>query len=281
MLKGFALPAAMLAVAALAACESRPVNDEPEVRTVVNQPTGEQANRVVSLYGVVTDVGGSSYGQIETFSLPPEYKCSKAKNAPVLVALKQLGTGMDPAGECGKFPPYRKWQVQLTQHMQLVDDRGQMLREGTLAELLGIGSSTAADTNVVKPVPPGTVVTNPPGTVVTPVPPGEAVRTAGCWIDIYEDENFKGEHRRIEGPAALKTLHFGDVDWTNDVESVILGPNAWVIVYKDGSFVGKRLNLMPNQKIADLDDFDFNNEIDSIELFDRPPVPTPNPPENR
>jgi hypothetical protein len=91
----------------------------------------------------------------------------------------------------------------------------------------------------------------------------------GCWVDVYSDTEFKGLHLRVVGPAKYPNLIMGGDDWSNDIESLVVGPNTWVKVHKDKNFSGPSLWLVPNQRIKNLADLNFTNAIESMELFDR------------
>lgn len=58
-----------------------------------------------------------------------------------------------------------------------------------------------------------------------------------CWLDIYDQTDFKGKHVRIEGPAELASLAKLDGEnWDNRIDSLAVGPKAQVLAYRQESF---------------------------------------------
>ncbi|QSA96304.1 hypothetical protein [Methylococcus sp. EFPC2] len=58
-----------------------------------------------------------------------------------------------------------------------------------------------------------------------------------CWLDIYDQTDFKGNHVRIEGPAELASLaKLNGENWDNRIDSLVVGPKAQVLAYRQESF---------------------------------------------
>ena len=58
-----------------------------------------------------------------------------------------------------------------------------------------------------------------------------------CWLDIYDQDNFQGEHWRVQGPAELSSLKaMGGQDWRNRIESLAVGKDAEVLAFRKESF---------------------------------------------
>jgi hypothetical protein len=55
-------------------------------------------------------------------------------------------------------------------------------------------------------------------------------------------------------------------DWSNDIESVIVGPNANVKAYKDKDYQGTEIAFAPNQRIPDLGKLKMGNNIESMKI---------------
>ena len=102
-------------------------------------------------------------------------------------------------------------------------------------------------------------------------------KTPECYIDVWRDADFGGETRRLYGPAEFPTLRFADADWGDDIGSLRVGPNAFVMAYRDRDFKDELKTFGPNDEIADLralgvgDDLDSLRLIDSLKIFDRVP----------
>lgn len=90
-----------------------------------------------------------------------------------------------------------------------------------------------------------------------------------CWMDIYEDNNYDKDdpHLMIQGPAEFASLKdLKGRNWNDDIESVIIGPNATVKAYKDKDFKGTEIAFTSNQRVPDLAKLDMANEIESMKV---------------
>ena len=102
-------------------------------------------------------------------------------------------------------------------------------------------------------------------------------KTPDCYIDVWRDADFGGESRRLYGPAEFPSLRFTDSNWGDDIGSLRVGPNAFVMAYRGRDFREELKTFGPNDEIADLrahgvdDDLDSLRLIDSLKIFDRVP----------
>ncbi|GKS57044.1 hypothetical protein YTPLAS18_05710 [Nitrospira sp.] len=90
-----------------------------------------------------------------------------------------------------------------------------------------------------------------------------------CWIEIFEDDEYDADdpHVKITGPAEFATMeNVKGKDWSNDIESVIVGSNANVLAYSDRDFKGTEIAFVPNQRVKDLSDLNMNNDIESMKI---------------
>jgi hypothetical protein len=90
-----------------------------------------------------------------------------------------------------------------------------------------------------------------------------------CFIEIFEDDNFDVDdpHVVLHGPkeyASLKDIK--GKDWSNDIESVIVGSNATVRAYEDKDFKGTELAFLPGQRVQNLGKLDMANDIESLKI---------------
>jgi len=118
-----------------------------------------------------------------------------------------------------------------------------------------------------------------------------AVKSGDCYIDVWREADFRGEKRRIQGPAEYPTLGFSEGDWGDDIGSLRVGPNAFVTAFRGREFHDEHVTFGPNDEVADLSQFEFDNDIeslkviDSLKIFDRvgynsaPDTPAPESPE--
>ena len=90
-----------------------------------------------------------------------------------------------------------------------------------------------------------------------------------CWIEIFEDDEYDADdpHVKIMGPAEFATMeNVKGKDWSNEIESVIVGSNANVLAYSDRDFKGTELAFVSNQRVKDLSDLNMNNDIESMKI---------------
>jgi len=96
-------------------------------------------------------------------------------------------------------------------------------------------------------------------------------RCNGCWVDIFDAENFTGHTRRLHGPAEFLGLRIREKDWGDQIASLNVGPCAYVQCFDSGNFFDTIFWFLPNQPIETLDELECGETIDSIRLYDRPP----------
>lgn len=90
-----------------------------------------------------------------------------------------------------------------------------------------------------------------------------------CWAEIYEDNDFdmKDPHVKIQGPAQMATLKdFSGRNWSNEIQSIVVGPNAHIKAYSDKDFKGTELELTPNKRVNDLSTLNMGDEIESLKV---------------
>jgi hypothetical protein len=90
-----------------------------------------------------------------------------------------------------------------------------------------------------------------------------------CYAEIFEDNDFDKDdpHVRIQGPAQIANLEdYSGRNWNNEIESVIVGPNATMRVYSDKDFKGIEVVLPANKRVAELSVVNMGNEIESIKV---------------
>jgi hypothetical protein len=93
----------------------------------------------------------------------------------------------------------------------------------------------------------------------------------GCWIDVWDKPAFRGNMTRLWGPADFPYMRFGHAPWGTQIQSLSVGPNAYIQGFEDLNFFDSIFWLLPGQKVEDLKLLGCNDDIDSLRLFDRPP----------
>jgi beta/gamma crystallin len=90
-----------------------------------------------------------------------------------------------------------------------------------------------------------------------------------CWVDVFDDTKYEADdpHTRIQGPMELPSLKsLNGKNWNNDIQSVIVGPDATVRAYKDKDFKGTEIAFAPGQRVPDLSKLDMSNDIESMKV---------------
>ena len=90
-----------------------------------------------------------------------------------------------------------------------------------------------------------------------------------CFIEIFEDDNFDVDdpHVVLQGPKEYASLkNIAGKDWSNDIESVIVGSNATVHAFEDKDFKGTELSFTPGQRVKNLGKLDMANDIESLKI---------------
>lgn len=133
--------------------------------------------------------------------------------------------------------------------------------------LSGCNTTTTSATAHKRPMKMGGSPKTPTASVAAT---SRSSRSAGCYIDIFEDTNFNDNSLRVHGPAEYSNLQsLGGHDWGDQIGSVRTGPNCWAIVYSDENFSDTSNVIGPNSVISDLGDLE--DEIDSMKLLDHAP----------
>jgi hypothetical protein len=104
------------------------------------------------------------------------------------------------------------------------------------------------------------------------VPPGVATAETpmerGCWVRLYDAENYAGESLTLSGPTTINDMSgpFG-INWDDRVESLQTGPRAVLTVFDDDDFEDLVTQFKPGQQIPDVSRrMGFFDEFGSVRL---------------
>ncbi|HSF67194.1 MAG TPA: hypothetical protein VLA67_07155 [Nitrospiraceae bacterium] len=94
-----------------------------------------------------------------------------------------------------------------------------------------------------------------------------------CWVEIFDDDEFDEDdaHVKIQGPTEYATLK--DVygrNWSNDIESLIVGSNATMQAWINKDFSGPEMTFTPGQRVPKLSKLKMSNAIQSMKIACRP-----------
>jgi hypothetical protein len=90
-----------------------------------------------------------------------------------------------------------------------------------------------------------------------------------CWVKVYESDSFRdtGSSSTIRGPVDLATLeNLEGKDWDDAIESLEVGPEAELQVWKSANYAGTALTFQPNQRVENLAKLNFADEIGSMKV---------------
>jgi hypothetical protein len=90
-----------------------------------------------------------------------------------------------------------------------------------------------------------------------------------CYAEIFEDNDFDKDdpHVKIQGPTQISNLEdYSGRNWNNEIQSVIVGPNATMKVYSEKNFKGTELVFPAKKRVAELSEVNMSDEIESIKL---------------
>ena len=90
-----------------------------------------------------------------------------------------------------------------------------------------------------------------------------------CWVEIFDDDEFDEDdaHVKIQGPTEYATLK--DVygrNWSNDIESLIVGSNATMQAWINKDFSGPEMTFTPGQRVPKLSKLKMSNAIQSMKI---------------
>lgn len=110
----------------------------------------------------------------------------------------------------------------------------------------------------------------PPGSTTEP-PVSAAPTDNGCWVQIWEDENFQDDNDIIRGPGRWNNMRnlpgANKTDWGDEIDSLKVGPRATVRVWEDENFGDNSATYGPGTEKTNLrGDPDLGDNIDSMEI---------------
>jgi hypothetical protein len=90
-----------------------------------------------------------------------------------------------------------------------------------------------------------------------------------CWIEVFDDDEFDEDdsHVKVQGPQDFPNLkNLYGRDWSNDIESVIVGSNATVHAWMNKDYTGPEITFTPGQRVPKLSKLKASNSIESMKI---------------
>ena len=127
-----------------------------------------------------------------------------------------------------------------------------------LAALMLSGCGSSSPTDRSDQDPPSTSAPSDPNSTESSSPDGEA-SSDGCWVHLYDADNFKesDDHFRLTEAGKyenLAQLPGADTDWTDEADSLKVGPNATVTIWPETDFAGTAQTLDPGSEHPSVDE---------------------------
>jgi hypothetical protein len=93
----------------------------------------------------------------------------------------------------------------------------------------------------------------------------------GCWVQIFEDENYQDSSDIVAGPGSWTNLRklpgASKEDWGDEIDSVKVGPHATLELWEDEDFNDNHVVFGPGTEKTNLrGDPDMGDQADSMRI---------------
>ena len=107
-----------------------------------------------------------------------------------------------------------------------------------------------------------------PMVMLVPVEVSDPAMKSGCWAQLYDERNFKGDMFTLVGPMQLDATDKGSARQIHrNLDSIVVGPKGTLTVYEHKMFKDKSVKFGPNSKEAGLvKKLGFTGRIESLKL---------------
>ena len=101
-----------------------------------------------------------------------------------------------------------------------------------------------------------------------PGPADQSCLESGCWVQFYDERNFKGEVTTLVGPAELQSPDKGTGrQLKRHVDSLVTGSKATLKVFEHSMFKDRAVTFGPNSREGGLlTKLGFGGDIQSLQL---------------
>lgn len=110
------------------------------------------------------------------------------------------------------------------------------------------------------------------GTALTVAQQSGGYPASGCWVQIWEDENFQDDNDILVGPLERNNMRdlpgANKTDWGDEIDSLKTGPNVETLtVWEDEGYADNSRTFGPNESVNNLRGSpDMGDTVDSIKL---------------
>ena len=138
-----------------------------------------------------------------------------------------------------------------------------------VASAIVVAAVAAACSTTAQNLPTATGDTRPqPVVVQVPVEVTDPALQSGCWAQLYDERNFKGEMSTLIGPVSLDTADkFSGRKLKRHIDSIVTGSKATLRVYEHAMFKDRSIAFGPNSREGGLiTKLGIGGEIESLQL---------------
>ena len=104
--------------------------------------------------------------------------------------------------------------------------------------------------------------------MLVPVEIASPAKQRGCWANLYEDRNFKGDGVTMTGPVIVAAIDKETGRYLHrNIDSLEIGPKATLTVYEHRMFKDRSVTFGPNAKEPGLvKKLGFSGRVQSLKL---------------
>ena len=104
--------------------------------------------------------------------------------------------------------------------------------------------------------------------MLVPIEISSPAMQAGCWAQLYDERNFKGDTFTMAGPIVIaSTDKAHGRQMRRNIDSLVIGPKATLTVFEHRMFKDRSVSFGPNTKEAGLiKKLGFSGRIESLKL---------------
>jgi len=143
-----------------------------------------------------------------------------------------------------------------------------LLSTRIIATVLGCAALSGIATAADKAAADRPQTSPAPTIMLVPVEISTPALQSGCWAQMYDERDFKGEMLTVTGPMQIdSTDKAGGRALRKALDSLVIGPKATLTVYENKMFKDKTVQFGPNSKEAGLvKKLGFRGRIESMKL---------------
>jgi len=96
----------------------------------------------------------------------------------------------------------------------------------------------------------------------------------GCWVQFFAERDFKRPMGMLPGGTYINSLagpgligEFGEREYLQRTASLVVGPEAKLVIYAEPGFDNELATIGPNRKVPALDAIGFPQRVASLKVL--------------